>query len=248
MALQIQEATLRAFFDKSGGLARGTGFLARFLVAWPSSTQGYRPFTEPPETWPKLARFNQRITEILKTATPINDGKLEPAMLTFTPAAKQAWIAFHDALEAELRSGGELFDVRDVASKTADNAARLAALFHVFIHGMGGAVDMDCFEGASQIAAWHLSESKRFFGELALPVELANATRLDTWLVDYGKRERTRVISRREAQRFGPVRDKDALKQALQELDELGRVRLVMESRRKDILINPALLAGGGQQ
>ncbi|MCK9638029.1 MAG: DUF3987 domain-containing protein [Methylobacter tundripaludum] len=248
VALQIQEATLRAFFDKSGGLARGTGFLARFLVAWPSSTQGYRPFTEPPETWPKLARFNQRITEILNTAPPINDGKLEPAMLTLTPAAKQAWIAFHDALEAELRSGGELYDVRDVASKTADNAARLAALFHVFTHGMGGAVDVDCFEGASRIAAWHLSESRRFFGELVLPVELANATRLDTWLVDYGKRERTHIIPRREAQRFGPVRDKDALKQALQELDELGRVRLLMEGRRKDILINPALLAAGGQQ
>lgn len=246
VALQIQEATLRAFFDKSGGLARGTGFLARFLVAWPNSTQGYRPFTEPPETWPKLARFNQRITEILNTATPINDGKLEPVMLIFTPAAKQAWIAFHDALEAELRSGGELYDIRDVASKTADNAARLAALFHVFKHGTGGAVDVDCFEGASRIAAWHLSESRHFFGELALPVELANATRLDAWLVDYGKRERTHIIPRREAQRFGPVRDKDALKQALQELDELGRARLLVEGRRKDILINPALLAAGG--
>lgn len=33
IALQIQEATLRNFFDQTGGLARGTGFLARFLVA-----------------------------------------------------------------------------------------------------------------------------------------------------------------------------------------------------------------------
>jgi hypothetical protein len=30
--------------------------------------------------------------------------------------------------------------VRDVASKSADNAARLAALFQMFEHGMGGAV------------------------------------------------------------------------------------------------------------
>jgi hypothetical protein len=35
VGLQIQEAALRSFFDRSGGLARGTGFLARFLVAWP---------------------------------------------------------------------------------------------------------------------------------------------------------------------------------------------------------------------
>lgn len=246
MALQIQEATLRAFFDKSGGLARGTGFLARFLVAWPESTQGFRPFTDPPDTWPKLAAFHRRIAEILNTPAPLTEqGTLEPAMLTFTPAAKAAWVAFHDALEIELRSGGELYDVRDVASKTADNAARLAALFHVFTHGIGGAVDVDSFEGASQIAAWHLSEARRFFGELALPVELANAARLDAWLIEYGKRERTHIIPRREAQRSGPVRDKDALKHALQELDELGRARLVVEGRRKEIFINPALLVEG---
>ena len=154
---------------------------------------------------------------------------------------------FHDGIEAGLSTGGELSDVRDVASKTADNAARLAALFHVFTHGMGGAVGVECFEGASQIVAWHLSESRRFFGELALPVELANAARLDTWLIEFGRRERTNIIPRREAQRSGPVRDKDALKQALQELDDLGRARLVVEGRRKDIFINPALLAGGEQ-
>jgi putative DNA primase/helicase len=190
VALQIQEATLRAFFDKSGGLARGTGFLARFLVAWPESTQGFRPFTDPPDAWPKLAAFHRRISEILNIPAPLTEqGTLEPAMLTFTPEAKSTWVAFHDALEGGLRSGGELYDVRDVASKTADNAARLAALFHVFIHGMGDAVGVDCFEGASQVAAWHLSEARRFFGELALPIELANAARLDSWLIGYGKRE-----------------------------------------------------------
>ncbi|MGZ8916390.1 MAG: DUF3987 domain-containing protein [Methylobacter sp.] len=246
VALQVQEATLRTFFDKSRGLARGTGFLARFLVAWPESTQGNRPFTDPPETWPKLAAFHRRISEILNSPAPLTEqGTLEPAMLTFTPAAKASWIAFHDALESELRSGGELYDVRDVASKTADNAARLAALFHVFTHGVDGAVDVDCFQGASQIAAWHLSEARRFLGQLALPVELANAARLDTWLIEYGKRERTHIIPRREVQRSGPVRDKDALRQALQELDDLGRARLVIDGRRKDIVINPALLAVG---
>lgn len=65
VALQIQESTLRSFFDRSGGLARGTGFLARFLVAWPESTQGYRPFTEAPSNWPHLAQFHKRIAAIL---------------------------------------------------------------------------------------------------------------------------------------------------------------------------------------
>jgi putative DNA primase/helicase len=246
VALQIQEATLRAFFDRSGELARGTGFLARFLVAWPQSTQGFRPFTDPPDTWPRLAVFNRRITEILNIPAPLTDqGILQPFMLTFTPAAKQAWIDFHDALETELRSGGELYDVRDVASKTADNAARIAALFHVFAHGIYGAVDVDSFESASCIAAWHLSEARRFFGELALPVDMANAARLDAWLIRHARQEQTHILSKRQVLQYGPLRDDTALMAALKELQELDRARLIQEGNRKIIKINPALLAGG---
>ena len=251
IALQVQEATLRSFFDRSGGLARGTGFLARFLVAWPESTQGHRPFTDPPDNWPALARFNQRIANILEQDVPIDEeGALSPAVLSLAPDTKAAWVKFHDAIEDELRSGGELYDVRDVASKTADNAARIAGLFQLFEHGMGGAVGLAAFEGASRIAAWHLHEARRFYGELALPEEQADAVRLDCWLIDYGKREKTSIIPRREVQRNvtpGHLRQKNTLDIALAELVESGRVRLIQEGRRKEIHINPVLLERGMQ-
>jgi len=247
VALQVQEATLRSFFDRSGGLARGTGFLARFLVAWPESTQGFRPFTDPPASWPHLAAFNRRIATILNQPAPIDEeGALSPPLSPLAPEAKAAWIGFYDAIEGELRSGGELYDVRDVASKSADNAVRLAALFQVFEHGVG-AVGLEALESATRIAAWHLNESRRFFGELALPVELANAGRLDSWLIEYCRRERTHTVPKRKMQQFGPggLRERTAIDQAIRELEELGRVRLVRESRRKDILVNPALIEGG---
>lgn len=241
MALQVQEPTLREFFTRSGALARGTGFLARFLVAWPESTQGFRPFTEAPENWPHLAIFNKRIAAILEQPAPIDeDGALTPPMLSLTPDAKAAWIEYHDAIESELASDGELHDVRDVASKSADNAVRLAALFQVFQGG--GAIGLDCFESASRIAAWHLNEARRFFGELALPQELADAARLDSWLIEYCKRERTHLVPTREAQRLGPIRDKERLTTALRELEEHDRVRMTQEGRRKTIKVNPALV------
>jgi putative DNA primase/helicase len=242
MALQVQEATLRDFLEKSGALARGSGFLARFLVAWPESTQGTRMFSEAPGSWPKLATFHRRVAAILNRPVPMDeDGTLSPPMLTLTREAKAAWVAFHDAIEVELASGGELRDVRDVASKTADNAARLAALFHVF-EGAGGDIGLDAFEGASRVAAWHLSESRRFFGELALPAELADAVRLDDWLIGYCRRGRTHMVSTREAQRLGPVRDKGKLTTALRELEELDRVRVTQEGRRKAVKMNPVLV------
>lgn len=244
VGLQVQEPTLREFFERSNGLARGTGFLARFLVAWPESTQGYRPFTDPPSSWPMLAAFNRRISDILNTESKIDDdGALMPDMLTLSPEAKATWRAFHDAIEGELRTGGELYDVRDVASKAADNAARLAALFHVFERGTG-AIGWDSFEAASRIVAWHLNESRRFFGELALPVELANAGRLDSWLLGYCRCERTYIVPIAKLQQFGPggLRKRDVIEATMRELDDLGRARLRRDGRRKEIRVNPTLL------
>jgi putative DNA primase/helicase len=133
--------------------------------------------------------------------------------------------------------------VKDVASKAADNAARLAALFHLFA-GQGPAIGPESFEGASRIVAWHLSESRRFFGEMALPAELADAVRLDAWLVDYCRRNRTHMVSTREAQQYGPVRDKGRQDTALNVLEEFARVRQGNEARRKFVRVNPALLEG----
>ena len=249
MGIQVQEATLRSFFDRSRGLARGAGFLARFLVAWPDSTQGSRTFTEPPESWPALARFNRRISAILDQPAPIDkEGALSPPLLSLVPDAKVAWVVFHNAIESELASGGDLYDVRDVASKSADNAARLAALFQVFENGTG-AIGLEAFESASRIVAWHLNESRRFFGELALPVELANAARLDSWLVECCRRERTHIVPTRKVQQFGPggLRESAVIDSAMRELEELGRARMVREGRRKEILVNPALIEGGPQ-
>lgn len=243
MGLMVQEITLREYFSKSGGLARGTGFLARFLVAWPESTQGQRPFTEPPANWPHLAAFHRRIAAILNQPAPIDeDGALTPAMLSLAPDAKAAWVEYHDAIESELASGGELYDVRDVASKSADNAARLAALFQQFEHGMGGAVGLDSFERASRITAWHLSEARRFFGELALPAELADAARLDSWLIEHCRQERTHFVKKNHVRQHGPIRDGTRLDAAIRELAELDRLQLEKDGKRRTIHLNPALV------
>lgn len=244
VALQVQEPTLRDFFEKSGELARGTGFLARFLIAWPESTQGGRLFSDPPKSWPALAAFNSRLSTLLNQPIPMTDeGALNPPKLPLDPEAKQAWIEYHDAIEQQLSSGGELYDIRDVASKSADNAARLAALFQVFSGG-GGAIGVEAFESASRIAAWHLSESLRFFGELALPPEMAAAARLEAWLLDYCRKERTQWAGKNYTRQHGPIRDGARLNAAIHELAELDRIRLEKDGKRLLIRINPSVIGG----
>ena len=248
VALQVQEPTLREFLNRSGDLARGTGFLARFLVAWPESTQGFRPFTEAPDNWPNLAGFNQRISEILSIPAPIDqDGALIPALLALSSEAKKAWIRFHDAIEAQLPSGGNLYDVRDVASKIADNAVRLAALFAVFENGTGP-IGLQSFEAASRITLWHLSEARRFFGELALPLELADAARLDAWLIEYCRNTGTNTVGKNDVRQRGPgpLRKGARLDAAISELADFDRVRLMKDGKRQTIAVNPELMSEGG--
>jgi putative DNA primase/helicase len=245
IALQVQEPTLLEFISKSGPLARGTGFFARFLVAWAESTQGMRQIDpdapDGPSTWPRLTAFNQRIAAILAEPVPINEGgTLTPKVLTMSSEAKKAWVAFHNDIEGELSGGGDLYDVRDVASKAADNAARLAALFH-HLEGAQGAISLASVEMAAEIIKWHLNEARRFFGELALPIELVDAARLDGWLIERCRRDRTNAVSTRDTQR-GPIREKNRLDAALRELEELDRVKVVREGRRKTIKVNPALI------
>lgn len=245
MGLMIQESTLRAFFDQSKGLARGTGFLARFLIAWPESTMGGRFYTAPVSGSPALFEYSRRITALLNQPVPIDkDGILVPPTVPLSDDAKAAWIEFHDSIEKELSVGGELYDVKDVASKSADNAVRLAALFQHF-DGGGGAIGVDVFEGASRIAAWHLNEARRFFGELALPAEMADAARLDSWLIEHCKKERAHFVAKNYVRQHGPLRDGVRLDGAIRELTDLDRVRLVKEGRKLNIQLNPALLNGG---
>ena len=244
MSLQVQAATLREFFVRTGALARGTGFLARFLVAWPESTQGRRMFADAPASWPALARFNRRILEILEADAPITEeGGLTPPVLALTPEAKAVWRTFHDAVEGEIGPGRDLRDVNDVAAKAADNASRLAALFQVFESG-AGPVSADAMTRATRIMSWHLGETRRFFNELALPIELADANLLDEWLTDYCRRGRCDTVKTSDIGRLGPsrLRPKKVWEAALAVLSTLDRARLERDGRCQHVAVNPALV------
>jgi len=246
VSLQIQEAPLLDFFKQSGDLARGTGFLARYLPACPESTQGQRKYTKPPKMV-HLDRFSRRIRELLDTPATIRpDGTLDPTLLPLTQEATAAWVEYHDTIEAQLGLGGELAAIKDIASKSADNSARLAGLFHIFNHGTGGEIGIDSFLSARDVAMWHLKEALRFFGKLSLPPEISDAIALEDWLLDYCRGRGVTKVPRRQIQQYGPyrLRKKEALSSAIGILGDHGHVRMVMEGRQLNIEVNPLLVNG----
>lgn len=246
MGLAAQPETVRQFMEGTKGLARGNGFAARFLIAAPDSTQGTRLFKDAP-AWAHLPAFAARLRAMLALPSIVNEGGgLELPMLTLTADAHALWRRFHDDVEAELRPGGEMADARDVASKAADNVARMAALFHLYAHGPAGQVGADCVGAAARIVHWHLFQARAFLGEVAAPRERSSARKLDAWLLDTCRQSGTQEVDRRAVQRTGPNATRGAaeLGAALAELAEAGRIREVTEGRRKLVRVNPALLAG----
>jgi hypothetical protein len=89
-----------------------------------------------------------------------------------------------------------------------------------------GAVSGECFESAIRITAWHLGEAQRFFGELALPAGLADAMRLDSWLIEHCRRERVETISKCYLQQHRAVRDGARLEVSIVTLIQLDQMRL----------------------
>jgi len=245
MGLAAQPDTVRAFFDASKGLARGTGFAARFLIAWPASTQGERAFVEPPSGWPALTAFNQRLATLLDAVgPPTPTGEMPLPTLDLSEGARREWIKFHDDIELELRRGGDMAEIRDVASKAADNAARLAALFHIFEHGPEGAISAQHVRQAGEIVTWHAYEARRFLGELALPRDLGDAVKLDQFVLGRCRDLQASVIGANDARNFGPgsTRIKRRFDEAFAIISEACRARWIKIGRKLFVQVNPALM------
>jgi putative DNA primase/helicase len=245
--LQVQPAVIREFQEKNGGLARGMGFWARFLLAEPVSTQGTRFWVDPPERTPSLGRLHKRLYELVEIEPVFGEhGGLEPRRLTFSPEGKRAWIETYNSIEAKLARDGDYSTIRDIASKAAENVARLAATLHILEHGADGDISDENIQRAAVLIDWHLNEARRFFADIAASQEERDAAKLEEWLVKTALEQGTGRISRREADRgVFRARGGPRLDAAIELLSKLGRARLTHgKNNKKDIEIRPSLLGG----
>jgi Protein of unknown function (DUF3987) len=238
--LMMQPTAFAALVGIGDGLARGLGFLARFLLSWPTSTMGTRLYKEMPAVLPALDAFDSHIRELLDTELPIEraakDNALDPLPMQLSPQARAAWISFFDDTERTLAPGGDAASVADVAAKTAEQAVRLAAVMTVFEEGVGDLIELEAMESGCAIAAFHLGEARRILGSAAADPVNADAINLLHWL--RGRREPT---TRRDIQRLGPVRvrEKPHRDAALTRLLETGHVREVNLAGQSVPICNP---------
>jgi hypothetical protein len=251
MGLQVQPAVLDAFVQKQGGLAKGIGYFARFLFCRPESTQGTRFYVEAPTERPALAAFREQMTTLLAEEPDFDEfDRLVPQLIGFDPQAQRTWETFHDEVEVQV-GGEELYSgIKDVASKAADNAARLACCLHVFAGDRARPIDQSSMLAACSLMRWYLDEAVRFARAAEAAPEVADAQLLEEWLYrEVKKRARAGanvLVSVNEIRQKGPnpLRPRKKLDDALELLADHHRVCVQTRPGKKgaDVILRAEVL------
>ncbi|WP_426778642.1 YfjI family protein [Pseudomonas aeruginosa] len=137
LSLMAQPSVISRFMGKRGEEARGTGFLARFLVAKPRPMAGQRSQPNLSALQRKQA-FNARIRERLGSLT-----SPDRQVVHFSEAAANLWYQYSRQLENQMQENGLYHYLKDHASKLVENASRLAAILHVFERSSETDIEID---------------------------------------------------------------------------------------------------------
>lgn len=241
-SIQIQPGPLKRYFERKGDEAHDTGFSARFLICYPTTTQGERFIQHPVTSWEHLPKFNARIRELLDRNIRPDGEPVEKITLIFTPGALSRWIVACNAIEDELKPGRYFFGVKGFAAKIADNLARMAALFHLF-KGGEGPIPLDTLEEAITVLLWYTEEFVRLFSPPPqIPQEQIDATQLEIFFAQQVSRMNSLVnIKRNYVLQYGPprVREKARLSVVLDVLFSSGKISFSHVGKTCWICLNP---------
>ena len=134
--VMIQPDVFNNFVEVHGNNLRGSGMLARFLVAVPSSTQGFRQSWEEFSNWCAYEGFCSRVDFLMReTMRRFEAGENKKSDITFSPEAADYWKMIHNEIESNLAFGGRFELAPEHGGRISENIARLAAIFSFFENG-----------------------------------------------------------------------------------------------------------------
>lgn len=217
MHLMVQPSVALALTaDKQ---ARDQGFLARVLMVNPTSTIGYRKLHTADST-SRLAILagHQRMNEILEQSPLVDtdDNKcLTPRRLELSGEAQTVLSEYANHIEVSQRAGEPLADFTGFASKSAEQAVRLAAVMALWENLDAKEVSAEHMKSGIQLAAFYLHEAVRILEASDESSEVNEADELYVWMRDRwpnvakdGRQDKSYVLPS-EITQFGPGRFRD---------------------------------------
>lgn len=218
------------------------GLLSRVLIAWPESKIGTRIIRrskarseEEVEAKSILARFDERITELLNADLPIHPetrADLQPRVLPLAEQARGLLENFYNRVEAASSEGQAFEYMTGFAAKAPEMAARIAGIQTIFADEDAHEVTPEAMSNGIGMMDWYLSEMLRITDTGRPNEELCQAKELLSWIC---KKWQEDFIDKRTLMKNGPghLRDGNTLSRCIQKLEEHGW--LVRETGRQVI-------------
>lgn len=244
VSIMVQGEVLRDFLQRRGQSARGSGFLARFLITCPQSTRGWRFNHVGNQSWHALHALYNLINELSgdATCTPCR----VDVVYEFDDYATHDWINYVNHIEANIQPTGALRNIPDFASKAGEITARIAAILHHFGRQQGK-MSRDTLKRAMDLMDFYINEFLRLFSpEFEVPHVHSDALVLEQYLhrvcwmnqiSQIGHNDVYRCISK-------SLRDKSRFQAAVQLLLHQGKIKIDLgQNKRHLITLNPAYFA-----
>ena len=218
---------------------RASGALARIWPAWLPSMVGrqHEQLNEPGLSAGQLAPYAQLVREILAHA-PRRDGVGRPLahLARLGADAAEARVDLHNLLQDRMADGGDLTDVRDIASKAVSQVCKLALVLHVaadpaVLQESNSEIGSAVWAAAHCAGLWFLEEAVRVQRSASEDPTLEAARRTLSWL----RREPREAIAARTLCLYGPRPRPDAKAAAavLDLLEDLGWLRMAPATGRR---------------
>lgn len=227
--------------------SKDMGFLARCLITEPASRIGYRQGLENLPDDIHYQSFCRRIRSLLLADlqyhngdTPeegricSSSGALKLEAITLTKEASAKLLRYYDFVEFEQRKQNEYESLRSVASKSVEQAARLAGLFAIYRDEQAVRINAKDMEDAIELAQYYLNEAKRIMDRAPVAQINREAQDLSDWLstrsAEYAQFTPSAV------QRSGPsfARERPKLDQLLSDLEKYNHIARLEPGTIKD--------------
>ena len=234
--IATQKESLRVWLSKSVGLAEGMGFLARFLICIPRSQIGHRLYKRAPSYTPYLDKFLNSSLDSIRKKSDLT----KPKILKLSENAHEIWVEYFDKIERSQAKDGKYENHTAAASKSAEQAARIAAVFTLFGNHQAERVETVEMERGIRIAEWFLDESMKLSTTINTPKSYQDAETLLAWL-KIRQKSSNQPITPGEVLQQGPnsLRGKNRRDEALEILSDKGWARLIKSDSKSYIELHP---------
>ena len=232
--IAVQFESLDYWLEKHIGLAKGIGFLGRFLVNIPDSNIGQRFYRKAPSNVHELDEFEKACVFSLGQTSDLE----QPRIIDFTQEAESEWIKYFDETEEAQKVGGRWEQNKASASKSPEQAARIAAVFTLIEKPGSTEIPGSVMSNAHEVTRYHLNETLRLEGQTGATQIERDAQILLKWLAD---QDLSSDWSASRIKQYGPnsIRKPDRCDAALKLLEIYGYLKIINEERKVKIRFHP---------